>query len=107
MNRTGVHTRLSPLARLALECPFGTSMKGDAIVNGADALYEAFADFSPSQIRTPLLTLAQKGKEIKTAAMAKVMDSLANLPSAETFMRLVGSSPASSESTPDLTPSAS
>lgn len=79
---------------------FGKAMRGDAIVHGADALYEAFANFSPSRARQPLLDLAQKGREIQNAAVVRMNEEMAKLPSAETYFRIAGGLPASSESTP-------
>lgn len=79
---------------------FGEALTGDAIEGAADALYEAFANFSPSRIRVPLLALAQKGREIQTAAATRAREAIEALPEAVAYWTTATGSPGSSESTP-------
>lgn len=76
---------------------FGESLDGDSLERGADALYEAFATFSHSRIREPLLTLAQKGREVRAAATERMEAAGAALAA---YSTTATGSPASSASTP-------
>ena len=47
---------------------FGRSMGGDAIMDAANAMYEAMVNFSPSQMRDTLTQLAKKGTAVQKLA---------------------------------------
>lgn len=88
---------------------FGQALGGDAVEDAADAFIRALADFSPRQNRRPLLAMLTKAAEFeKTAAdrMTAVVESL-DPAGLLTSSASPGSSPASSASTPDPSPSAS
>lgn len=55
---------------------FGRALGGDALEAAADAFVRAFADFSPSQAREPLLALARKGKEYAAKVSKSAVEAL-------------------------------
>jgi hypothetical protein len=94
---------------------FGRAMRGDAVQAAADAFLEELADFFPdARIRAGLAKVIQASRTLRdrtiTLATEEADRKLASLDYDSEARRLIassGSSPASSASTPDRSPSAS
>jgi len=92
------------------EAGFFKSLGGDSAEHAAHALYEAVADFCPSQTRSLLTRMARKNQELDAAFTAIKLDAIDGL-TLDSLRRPTpngppGAGPASSESTPAATPSA-
>lgn len=77
---------------------FGRGLGGDALEAAADAFVRAFADFSPSQARGPLLSLARKGKEYAATVSKKAVEALEKIDVTTLPLPLTNSAASSPES---------
>lgn len=83
---------------------FGRALGGDALEAAADAFVRAFADFSPSQARGPLLSLARKGREYAATVSKRAVEALERIDVAKLPLPSINSaasSPESAASTPE------
>lgn len=102
--------RMRTLPETVSDEEFGAAMGGDAIGSAADAFLEALVDFFPPRERPGLAailaTARRLGEEVQTAQIEKLASlDLKTIASGSTGSS--GTSPASSESTPPPSPSAS
>lgn len=84
---------------------FGRALGGGVLEEAADAFLGALADFSRSQVRVPLLALAQKEKEYAARMAAVAAEKIAEIDvdaviALQTSNGLAGNSPALSASIP-------
>lgn len=61
------------------EVEFAQALGGDSLQQAQHAIYEALADFSPSQDRDLMLALAQKDREIRTKATEMIAAKLRDI----------------------------
>lgn len=83
---------------------FGKALGGGVVEAAADAFVRALANFSRSQVRTPLLALAEKERQLRERAAAKATAAIDTIDVdavlAEISNASAGNSPASPGSTP-------
>lgn len=90
---------------------FGAALAGDALEKATEAFLEALVDFFPSpRVRAGLTAIVEKGRTLQTLMMDHAEAQIASLDLESELRKYIassGTSPDSSGSTPDPSPSAS